>query len=245
MLRKSVLSAVKEESSRFIRDLGGADKTRMDQYFTSIRELEQQLDLGLQPPAPMKACRRVAAPTETEFGTEVGQALANNKLLSQLLAMALACNQTRVFNVLYSAGTSPIRRPGQSATHHTLTHEEPVDEKLGYQPNVSWLNRRSMEALADFIAALAAVREGDGTLLDSTLVFAHSESGYARVHSIDDIPVMFIGRAGGKVRPGLHIAKAYPVTSLGLTAMQAMGLLIGEWGTRSLRTTQVVSDVLA
>ena len=244
MLRKSVLSAVKDESAHFVRDLGSADKQRMDQYFTSIRELEHQLDLELQPPPPMEACRRIVPPRETEVGTEVGEAIANHKVMSQLLAMTLACNQTRVFNMLFSVGTSPIRRPGESATHHTLTHEEPVDAKLGYQPNVSWLNRRSMEALADFIAALAAIREGDGTLLDNTLVFAHSESGYARVHSLDDIPVMFIGRAGGKIRPGLHVQKAYPVTSLGLTAMQVMGLPIGEWGTKSLRTAQVVSDVM-
>lgn len=246
MLRKSVLSAVKEQTRDFVNPLGRADRARLDEYFTAIRQLEQQLDLQLQKPAAADACRIQAKPADGPIGTDVELVVANHKAMSALLAMALACNQTKVFNLLYSWSQSMLRKTGDSATHHVLSHEEPVDDRLGFQPETAWFNIRSMEALADFIGALQSIREGDGTLLDNMLVFAHSDTNYAKIHAIDSIPAMTIGKAGGRIRTGLHVSGAGdPVTRLGLTVQQIMGAPTDKWGKGSLQTAKPVSEILA
>jgi hypothetical protein len=142
-------------------------------------------------------------------------------------------------------GTS-LRRPGTAYTHHTLTHEEAVDQKLGYQPEAFWFNCRTMQAFAEYIKTFGAIREGDGTLLDNVLIFAATETNYARVHSIDGVPAYTVGRAGGRMKTGIHVVgNGDPITRVGLTAMRAMGLSMEKWGTQSLQTSKPISEVLA
>jgi len=103
-----------------------------------------------------------------------------------------------------------------------------------------------MEALASFIAAFDGVREGPGTLLDNTLIFAHAETSYAKVHAVDNIPVMTIGSAAGRLKTGLHIAgHGDPISRVGLTVMQALGLPLERWGTGSLQTSKTITEILA
>ncbi|MFL2771928.1 MAG: DUF1552 domain-containing protein [Rhodospirillaceae bacterium] len=246
MVRSSVLSAVREESKDFIKTLGASDKKRMDEYFTSIRQLEHQLDLQMEKPEVSEACHILKSPPEEEvLGIEIDVAQNNHNLLTDILVMALACNQTRVFNMLYSQALSLLRMRGESFTHHTLTHEEPIDQSLGYQRRVAELHVYSMDALATFIKAFKNIREGDGTLLDNTLIFASSDTGDSRIHSVDNIPVMMIGTAGGRIKNGLHIAgNGDPVSRIGLTALQAMSIPVERWGTGSLETDKTISQVL-
>ncbi len=252
MVRKSVLSAVSEQSKTLHKQLGAADRARLDDYFTSIRQIENQLDLQMQKPAPNMACALPPAPVKDgaeqnmKQGLEVETVIANHKVMARMLAMAVACNQTKVFNMVFSDNFSHMRRPGQTYTHHLLTHEETWDKELGYQPVAFWFNCRTMEGFATFIDAFASIPEGAGTLLDNTLIFAATETNYARVHSIDGVPVFTAGRAGGRIKTGMHIVgNGDPITRVGLTAMQIMGLPLDSWGTRSLRTSKSISEVVA
>jgi hypothetical protein len=245
MVRRSVLSGVKEQSDQFVRDLGTADKIRMDEYFTSVRQLEQQIDLQLQKPAPLEACAIPSKPADGAIGTELDTVLANHKTMSQLLAMAVACNQTRVFNMLYSQALSTLHRRGEAFIHHTLTHEEPIDSQLGYQAQVAWYNVRSMEAFATFIDAFASIKEGDGTLLDNTLIFANSDTSFARLHALDGIPVMTAGKAGGRLKTGMHIAgNGEAMSRIGLTMQQVMGLSADKWGNGGMLTSKPITEVM-
>jgi hypothetical protein len=244
LLRRSVLSAIDDQAKDFSRVVGRADRARMDEYFTSIRQLEQQIALQLEKPARAEACAVPSRPPDGPVGTDVETAVANQRIMSELLAMTLACNQTRVFNMLYSWSQSLLRKSGDTATHHTLSHEEPIDAALGYQPENAWFNLRSMEALADFIAALDKVREGDGTLLDHTLVIAHSDTNYAKIHAVDEIPVMTIGSGGGRIKTGLHIhGGGDPVTRIGLTAQQIMGVSVDRWGVGALSVSKPIDEI--
>jgi len=244
LLRRSVLSVVGEQARDFAATVGRADRTRLDEYFTAIRQLEHQIDLQLEKPAPAEACAIPAQPAEGPIGTDVETAVTNQRIMATMLAMALACDQTRVFNMLYSWSQSLLRKSGDSATHHTLSHEEPVDAALGYQPETAWFNTRSMEALADFIAALDRVREGDGTLLDHTLVLAHSDTNYAKIHAVDEIPVLTIGSGGGRIKTGLHVAGGGdPVTRIGLTLQQIMGVPVDKWGVGALQVSRPVDEI--
>ena len=245
MLQQSVLSGIREQRQRFERRVGAADRARLDEYFTSIRQLETQLALQQQQPAALAACRKPQQPAEGPIGLEINIAQANHDAMSRQLVMALACNQTRVFNMAFNNALSSLRRPGTAYTHHTLTHEEAVDQKFGYQPEAFWFNCRVMEALASFIGTFKAVKEGNGTLLDNTLIFAHAETSCAKVQAVDNIPVMTIGRAGGRLKTGKHIAgHGDPVSRVGLTAMQVMGLPIETWGTGSLQTSKTITEIL-
>jgi len=245
-LRQSVLSAVMEQSKDFEKTIGAGDRARMDEYFTSIRQMERQLQAGLERPDVSEACVRPAAPPDAPVGVELETVTVTHAAMTDLLVIALACNQTRVFNMLFSQSLSMVRRRGEAHTHHTLTHEEPVDSKLGYQAEVAWYNVKSMEALARFIEPFTKVREGAGTLLDNTLIFANSDTNNAKVHSVDGVPVMTIGRAGGRVRTGEHyIGGGDPISRVGLTVLQAMGLQLPSWGTASLRTSKTITGMLA
>jgi hypothetical protein len=246
MVRKSVLSAVMEQSKKIETYVDAVDKARLDQYFTSIRELEQRLTLQLQKPPPAEACSVPKASGKEALQVSLEQPIVANRhrLMTDTLVMALACNQTRVFNMLYSNGMSSINRPGFEKTHHIITHEENIDPVLGYQPTNSWFVRRSMEEWAYFVGALAAVKEGDGTLLDRTLVLAHSDQAFAKFHEIDGIPMMTAGSAGGRIKTGIHVAgDGAPVTQVVLSAMQAAGLTTSQYGSGSMSTSKVISEI--
>jgi hypothetical protein len=244
MARRSVLSAVAEHRQRLLPTVGASDRARLDEYFTALRGLEQQLDLELQRPAPLQACATPDAPQEVAPGTEIETVLKNHKLFMALLAHALACGQTRVFSVEF--GGMAAHKAGDSATFHTLTHEEGTDVALGYQPTVHWFMLRVAEGFRDMAAALDGIREGDGTLLDRCLVMYSTDTGNARYHSMDNIPLLTAGKAGGRIKTGIHVAaRGDPVTRVGLTAQHAMGVPVSAWGTESNRTSKPFSEVLA
>jgi hypothetical protein len=251
MVRKSVLSGVSEQAKALQTSLGASDRERLDEYFTSIRQLENQLDLQLQKPEANLACSVPQMPDtkglnqNMPMGLEVGTVIANHKIMSKIAAMAVACNQTNIFNMVFTDNFSHMRRPGQTYTHHLLTHEETWDKELGYQPVAFWFNCQTMNGLATFIEAFDGIKEGDGTLLDNTLIFAATETNYARVHSIDGVPVYTIGKAGGRIKTGLNVVgNGDPITRIGLTALQIMGLPLDSWGTKSLQTSKTITEVL-
>jgi len=98
----------------------------------------------------------------------------------------------------------------------------------------------------DSLTNEVAPKEGDGTLLDHSLVLAFSDTGYAKIHSIENIPMFLAGRAGGKHKAGQHITgKGDTVTRVSLTAMQLAGAPVGEFGTGSMKTSRPITDVMA
>jgi hypothetical protein len=247
MVRRSVLSVVMDDIKRVQARVGADDRARVDQYLTGLRHLETQLDQQLTRPEPRAACKAPDAPKEDgAMGSTVEMVSARHRLLTDLMVMAIACDQTRVFNMAYADAQSSITKPGYEKPHHTCTHEEPVDEKLGYQPNASWFTRRAIEEWGYYVNAFSKVKEGDGTLLDNVLIYAFTDTGWARIHSLDNMPMFSAGRAGGKIKSGLHIVGGHsPATRLGLTAMRAVGVNAKEWGTKSNNTSQSITEMMA
>ena len=247
MVRKSALSAVSDQIQELNKKVGAEDKIRLDQYFTGLRHLEQQFDQQLTKPEPLAACHPAKAMKEdAKLGNLAELVQARHNMMTDLLVMAVACDQTRVFNMAFSNASSNTTKPGYDKPHHTCTHEEPRDEKLGYQPNASWYVRRSMESLAYFIGAFAKVKEGDGTLIDNVLIQANTDVSNARVHSMEEMPAFTAGRAGGKVKTGLHIdGKGGQITRMAYTSMKVLGLDINSWGTKSNQASKEISEMLA
>jgi hypothetical protein len=245
MVRESVLSGVAEDRQRLVRDLGAADRRRLDEYFTSVRALEEQLALQLQPPARVENFTRPDQPTEGVIDSDIEHVVATHRLMAGLMVAALRSNQTKIFNVVFSDSGSSLRRAGDTTTHHQLTHEEPVSSALGFQEQVSFFCKRSLEACGEFIDQLAAVPEGDGTLLDNCLVMAHSDCSVAKRHAVEDMPTILAGSAGGRMRTGQHIAgNGDAVSRIGLTVQQAMGLPVERWGVNSMNTNRTITELM-
>jgi hypothetical protein len=245
MLRQSVLSAVKDQRQALMSNVGKADQVKLDQYFTSVREMENSLEIQLQRPDKAEACLVPTAPKEPARGASVDIVNANTKTMAKLLAMGLACNQTKVFNFVHTAGSSETYIAGQSKIYHQITHDEPTDAKLGYQPETSKLASLVMQGLGDFLNEMNAIKEGNGTLLDNMLVLAFSDTGYAKIHSIENIPMFLAGGAGGKHKAGQHIhSTGDAVTRVSLTAMQLAGAPVGEFGVGTMKTSRPISEVM-
>ena len=104
---------------------------------------------------------------------------------------------------------------------------------------------KSLETFASLLRMMDGVKEGNGTLLDHSLVLATSESNYAKLHSIDSLPIMVAGTAGGKWRSGSHInGKGDPTSRVGLTIQQAFGMPIETWGVGAMATSKPISEVI-
>ncbi|MBY0510719.1 MAG: DUF1552 domain-containing protein [Rhodospirillaceae bacterium] len=246
MVQKSVLSGVAAQREKLMRQVGAADRARLDQYFTSLRQIEQQFELQLQKPPPAEACKVPQQPKDAPVGVEIGQATRTHDAMAQLLAMALACNQTRVFNMVFSQAASRLRKEGSGTAHHQLTHEEQADAKLGYQPDSTFFVEQSMASWGRFVRTMAEFKEGDGSLLDNCAVFAHSDTQFAKVHDIVGIPMMIAGKAGGRLKSGIHLkGNGDPVSRIGLTLQQAMGVPVDKWGGGSMQTSKSITDILA
>lgn len=245
MLEQSVLSSVKDSRTDLMRSVGAADRARLDQYFTSMREMEQQLAVQLQPPPRADACVVPKAPAALAPGTTWEDATQMHDRLTDLLVMALACNQTRVFHLALSAAVSNLRKAGQSVALHELTHEEPIDAKLGYQIEATYFIERAMDVFASLLTKMQGVREGSGTLLDHSLILAISESNLAKLHTLESLPMIVAGNGGGKWKSGQHInGKGDTTSRVGLTLQQAMGLPVGQWGAGANATSRSIAEVL-
>ncbi len=244
MLRQSVLSSIKDEREKLMRTVGVEDRARVDQYFTTVREMEQQLALMLEKPEPLEACSVPKSPRRSKVGPVWDTAVANHRVLGQLLVNALACNQTQVFNMAFTSATSNLRKPGATMAHHNLTHVDPVDPKLGYQPEAAFFIEGCMQEFAAFLEMMDSIKEGDGTLLDNSVVLATSDTNSAKVHSIDSLPIMVAGQAGGKLRSGIHVAgQGDPSSRVGLTLQQALGMPVSRWGLEAMETSKPIDEL--
>ena len=247
MVQQSVLSVVADDRKRAMMNLGASDKARMDQYFTSVREVELQMATQLQRPELTAKVEIPAAPADDIL---VNNALPNIRkvvpLMSKLGAIALATDQTRVFNLSVSEPASQIFIPGDSLGYHQSTHEEPIDPVLGYQPRVAQYNVHSMELFAMLLGELDGIKEGDGTLLDNSLVYAFTDQSFAKIHAVDGLPILVAGGASGRMKGGFHVAgDNSTVSRVGLTVQKAMGLSIDSWGINSMETKSPFTELLA
>ena len=245
MVRKSALSAVQEDTKKLEQTLGANDRARLDQYFTGLRDLERRFDLQLTKPDPREACIVLEEPEILPTGLDADLVAKRHRMMTDLMLMAVACDQTRVFNMFYAHAFSSTIKPGYDKPHHTATHEEAVDAELGYQPNVSWFTRRAMDEWAYYVDALANFKEGDGSLLDNSFIYATTDQSFAKLHAIDGIPMFSAGTAGGRVKTGLHVdGGGSPGCRLGYTAQRLMGLDIESWGDKSNTTSSEIGEIL-
>jgi hypothetical protein len=247
MVRRSVLSGVANERSGLEKKVGAVDRQKLDYYFTALRSLEQKLDIQLQKPAPLPACTKPAANADDGHALFLAtEAMARHDLFCQLMTHALACDQTRVISLNISQGMTPLRQEGDPTGHHSYTHEEPVDPKLGYQVKCSWFQQLYFQGLYRFASMLDGVKEGERSLLDRMILFAFTEHGAPRLHSVRNYPFITIGDGNGRIKTGMHIPMPGDTAArVTFTIQQAMGVPVSSWGTGSNHVDSPISGVLA
>lgn len=247
MVRRSVLSGISDERQKLSNWVGAGDRQKLDNYFTALRSLEQKLDIQLQKPAPLPACRRPDGLVDDGHPISLAsEAMVRHDLFAALFAHALACDQTRVVNINISQGMTDLRREGDTTSHHSHTHEEPIDQKLGYQIKCAWFQQLYFKGLHDFATTLDSIQEGDGTLLDHMMLFAYTDHGAPRIHSLLNYPMITIGGANGQIKTGSHLATpGEAATRVTLTIQQAMGVPVSSWGGGANQANAPIGGVLA
>jgi Protein of unknown function (DUF1552) len=244
--RRSVLSGISEQRATLDKELGAADRQKIDYYFTALRSLEQKLDIQLQKPAALPACTKADAIRDDGHALYLmSDAMTRHDLFCELMTHAMACDQTRVIAINITQGMTGLRREGDPTSHHSYTHEEPLDSKLGYQVKVSWFMLQYFDHLRDFLATLDGVKEGDGSLLDHMLLLGHTCHGAPRLHSLQNYPFLTFGSANQRIKTGMHVPTPGDVaTRVSFTVQQAMGVPTASFGTGSNHVNSPINGVL-
>lgn len=227
-LRKSVLDAVTADTKRLQDRLGAVDRARLDQHLAGVRALEKQIQKLSENPPSLAACAVPMQPADSYPDVDGRPPMATiSRVMSDLVVMALACDQTRVFSDWFSTPVNNVLYPGTTAGHHQLTHDEPDP-----QPQVDSIVTYTMTELAYLVSALAAVPEGDTTLLDHCAILATTDVSYGRAHSIEDYPILIAGTAKGALKSGLHYRSpaSENTSKVLLTLARAMGLTLDSYG---------------
>ena len=244
MARRSVMSSITDDRKAFTADLGADDRQRLDQFFTSVRQMEQQIDMQLTKPEPLAACVKPGAVEEFAVSDQVDVAQKTHKLMGQLLAHALLCDQTRSARIMLSgAGSNPAGCRRFERGYHTYTHQEPIS---GPQTKCKFFNNFTITQMAEFVKVMDSFKEGDSTLLDQSLIVFNTDNGIAFTHSLTNIPMFTAGRAGGAVKTGIHVnGNGDPGTRIGLTAMGVFKVPVNKFGTGGMETNRPISEILA
>jgi hypothetical protein len=240
-LRRSVLDAVMADIQRVNANVGAADAIRLEQHLDGVRTLEKRLAKLQEDPPNFEACAYPNTPEETYEDIDGRPQLqAKNQAMSDMLAMALACDQTRVFSNWFTRPLTNILFQDVSMGHHRLTHDEPSP-----QPQVNKVVKQCMDGFATMLGSLAAIEEGDGTLLDHCLILGTSDVSNGKNHSEEDFPILLFGGAGGAIKTDYHYRSVSNenTSKVLLSLCNAMGLNRSEFGGEEGYTDTSLLDI--
>jgi len=216
--RRSVLDLVGERSRTLMAGLGAADRRKLDEYLYAVREIERQIERAERDE------RRVESPIEKPAGIPETFA-AYLTLMFDLQAIAFQADLTRVSTLMVGREGSLQSYPeiGVPDPHHPLTHHQGNPEWI---EKVARINAHHLELFAHLVSRLKATPDGDGTLLDHSMVVYGSAISDGNRHTHEDLPVLLAGRGGGAFRTGRHLVyeKPTPMTNLYLTLLDRMGV---------------------
>ena len=234
---QSVMGAVKQQADRLMGCAGQADRLRLEEYFTAVTELERRFRAS-SAPAPA-SCQAPAAPPAPGATLREGATA-----MIDLAVLAFQCGLTRVGTLMmdgaFSRRNFGLPDIGGANYIHGLSHGEIGGEEAD---NPRWLKITThyFQLFAYLLGKLDAVKEGEGTLLDHTVVTMFSEFGDGNTHDVHQLPVILAGGASGRLRTGRHIAAApgTPVANLLLDVIQAMGVTRPSFGDSTGRVPEL------
>jgi hypothetical protein len=217
-LRASVLDAVLQDAKSLNGKLGGGDRQKLDQYLTGVRELEQQITRAETLPAlqlPDDVSRPVGVPADL---TE------HIRLMCDLMVLAFQTDTTRIatFMLGREGSEQKYRMVGVNEGHHTISHHQNKPDNLA---KLKLISTYQMQQFAYLLKRMKSVKEGDGTLLDNSMVVFGSAIADPNKHAHEDLPLILAGRGGGTIAPGRFIRypKNTPINNLWLAMLDRFG----------------------
>ncbi len=237
MERRSVLDYIREDASDLQRNLGTVDRSKLDEYFSAIRELEQRIERAARMPAP-PAPNITVRDLQLEQEDRAGQALAQEdqwleavRLFGDLMVLAFQTDSTRVCTFALNNEQSSRSYPSLGFTdgHHVLSHHGKNPEKTDRYSRIS---AHHVTQFAYLVKKLKETKEGNGSLLDNCLIAYGSGIRDGDAHDNGDLPLLLAGGGGGAHSPGRHIryANETPLANLWLRMLNSVGAPVDRFG---------------
>jgi hypothetical protein len=226
--RMNTLDFVNDKAKRLAGNLGAEDRARLDQYLTSVRELEQRLEQARIWQHREKP--RVSAPAPQDI-QDNSQDIDRARLMYDMALLALQSDSTRIITLYLNPLEVLVKIPGVIDRTHTLTHHGNEPEKL---EQLAKVEEAGVKNLGRFLSQLAAVNEGAGSLLGDTAVLFGSNMSNGSNHSNVNLPILL---AGGRFKHGQHLQfdlkNNTPLCNLFVSMLQHMGLERDSFSTSS------------
>ena len=226
---QSILDAVAGQLNSLQRSVGSRDRERLDQYFTSVRDLEQRLQMSREwedRPKP-----KVSAPVPLDPASPKAY-MEKVQLMYHMARLAFETDSTRSISLLLDSVNSPAIEFGDTKTtdgYHNLSHHGKSKEKL---EQLKVIDRWHMKLLSELFDGLHSIQEEGEPLLDRTMILYGSNLGNANTHVTTNLPVLL---AGGGFKHGRHLAfdtqHNYPLPNLFVSVLQRMGLETDRFAT--------------
>ena len=222
---RSIMDTVREEAKRLERRMGAADREKLDEYYTSVREMEQRLlkaEDWVHKPKP-----KVDVAPLQDIADEK-DLIGRMKLTFELVPLALQTDSTRLITIMIQGRGDVPAIPGVNMDHHNLSHHGQDPQKI---EQLRIVERAELGALNDLLTALKVKKEGSSTLLDNTMVLFGSNLGNANSHDWHNLPMML---AGGGFQHGQHLAydakNNVPMSNLFVQMLQRMKVETDTFG---------------
>jgi hypothetical protein len=221
---RSILDSIRQQTSDLMKGLPATDRTRLDGYLDDIREIERRIKT-----AEAQASSNLNVPdapvgTPETFDVHI-------KLMFDLLAIAYKSEITRVATLMYAKDLSPATFPesGNRGAFHGASHHANVKANMD---NFAVINKYHVSMLAYFIDKLAGTPDGDGTLLDHSMILYGSSMSNGNQHDHDPLPIVLLGGAGGKLEGNRHIVTPQhtPMSNLLLGMLDKLGVKKESFG---------------
>jgi hypothetical protein len=224
---RSILDAIVEETTGLKKDLPVSDRARVDGYLDDIREIERRIKTVLDKNAQGGGQQNVPdAPVGTPEAFE-----DHIKLMFDLLLLAYQSEMTRVATLMYAKDLSPASYPasGNRGGFHGASHHANVKANMD---SFALINKYHVQMLAYFIEKLSKTPDGDGNLLDHSMILYGSSMSNGNQHDHDPLPIVLLGGASGQLQGNRHIVTAVhtPMSNLLLSMLDKLGVRRDTFG---------------
>lgn len=220
----SILDSVRAEARRLAGSLGHGDTRKLDEYLDAVREIERRIQS-----AEARGAQDIALP---ERPTSIPDSYeAHTRLMFDLLVLAFQSDTTRIASMIMARELSGLSYPnvGVPEGHHSVSHHRDDPDLIDKKSRIDTYH---VQLFAEFAEKLAAIPEGDGSLLDQCFLLYGSGMGDGNLHRHEDLPCLTLGKLGGKLETGRHLVypEHTPMTNLLLTMLDHVGIELESFG---------------
>ena len=221
--RKSILDMVSEDAVALSKRLGRTDQKKLDEYLSSVRDLERRIE---------RDATKANEVPDYNVPEGIPRELESHiKLMYDIMALAFQTDTTRIstFMVGNAGSNRSYKMVGVSSGHHSLSHHRNDEQKM---EDITKIDTFLVKQFAYFLEKLKSIKEGDGTLLDNSLILYGSGISDGNRHSHHNLPIILAGSGGKQFKTGLlrEYPKRTPLNNLFLTMSQMAGANLEKLG---------------